>query len=297
MTAAGPGRMRVLHPAPGIVAFYDGRVEGYLHAPEPNWVDAGALSLGIASYAIVEGDAAIVYDTHVSVAHARFIREWLWAQGVRAITVVLSHHHLDHVAGTEAFGAVPVIANVRTAAHMARDRADIEAGVRPPAVRPLILPTETFDGRRTLTLGSRRVELFTANIHNDDQTLIWLDDARILLAGDALEDTVTYVTDAAAFDAHLHDLARLAERAPHRILPNHGDPDRIAAGGYDAGLIGATARYVGFLRQCQADPGLADMPLDEVIAADVAAGALIWFAPYAEVHRENVAASLAAARA
>lgn len=295
MTQVPPGRMRVLHPAPGIVAFYDGRVDGYRHAAEPNWVDEGALSLGIASYAIVEGDAALVYDTHVSVPHARFIHEWLQAEGVRTITVVLSHHHLDHVAGTAAFGAVPVLANVRTLAHLARDRAGIEAGTRPPAVRPLILPSETFDGRRTLMVGRRRVELFTANIHSDDQTLIWLDDAGILLAGDALEDTVTYVADAAAFGAHLDDLGRLAERAPRQILPNHGDPDRIAAGGYDAGLIGATARYVGYLRQCQTDPSLAARPLKDITAPDLAAGTLIWFEPYAEVHRANVEASLAAA--
>ena len=198
MSLAPPGRMRVLHPAPGVVAFYDGRVAGYRHAPEPNWVDEGALSLGIASYAIVEGDEAIVYDTHVSLAHAAFIRNWLTEAGVRQVTVVLSHHHLDHVAGTAAFGTVPVIANIRTAV-MARDRAGIEAGRGPPAIAPLILPTETFDGQRTLSVGRRRVDLVTANIHSDDQTLLWLPDAGLLLAGDALEDTVTYVADAPAF--------------------------------------------------------------------------------------------------
>ena len=62
--------MRVLRPADGIVAFYDGRVEGYRFAEGPNWVDDGALALGIASYAIVDGDEALIYDTHVSVEHA-----------------------------------------------------------------------------------------------------------------------------------------------------------------------------------------------------------------------------------
>ena len=58
---------RVLRPAPGVLAFYDGRVEGYRWAEEENWVDEGALALGIASYAIVDGAEALVYDTHVSV--------------------------------------------------------------------------------------------------------------------------------------------------------------------------------------------------------------------------------------
>jgi cyclase len=105
--------LRLLEPAPGILAWYDGRVEGHRFAPGPNWVDDGALSLGIASYAVVDGDHALVYDTHVSVAHAERIRADLTAHGVRHVTVVLSHWHLDHVAGTEAFADCRVIANVR----------------------------------------------------------------------------------------------------------------------------------------------------------------------------------------
>jgi glyoxylase-like metal-dependent hydrolase (beta-lactamase superfamily II) len=157
------------------------------------------------------------------------------------------------------------------------------------------LPTETFDGQRTLSVGRRRVELITANIHSDDQTLLWLPDAGLLLAGDALEDTVTYVADAPAFAAHLQDLDRLDTLGPSRILPNHGDPDRIAEGGYDPALIGATQRYVQALMRCPQDPALAEAPLEQVIARDLASGTLIWFAPYAEVHRRNVAASLEAA--
>ena len=66
--------LRMLEPADGILAFYDGRIEGHRFAAEDNWVDDGALSLGIASYALVEGDEALVYDTHISVPHARAVR-------------------------------------------------------------------------------------------------------------------------------------------------------------------------------------------------------------------------------
>ena len=48
--------LRILRPAPNIYAFYDGRVEGYRFAEGENWVDDGALSLGIASHAIVDGE-------------------------------------------------------------------------------------------------------------------------------------------------------------------------------------------------------------------------------------------------
>jgi hypothetical protein len=35
--------LRVLEPAPGILAFYDGRVPGQRFAARDNWVDDGAL--------------------------------------------------------------------------------------------------------------------------------------------------------------------------------------------------------------------------------------------------------------
>ena len=52
-----------------------------------------------------------------------------------------------------------------------------------------------------------------------------------------MEDTVTYVAEPHRLEAHLADLERLARLDPARILPNHGDPDVIAAGGYPSGLI------------------------------------------------------------
>ena len=70
--------LSILEPYPGIFAYYDGRIEGKrLHAEGPNWLDDGAYSLGVASYAIVDGDDALVYDTHISLAHATAIRAHL----------------------------------------------------------------------------------------------------------------------------------------------------------------------------------------------------------------------------
>jgi cyclase len=288
--------LRVLHPHPGILAFYDGRVAGHRFADAPNWVDDGALSLGIASYALVNGTAALVYDTHVSVPHAAQIRATLDDMGVTDITVVLSHRHLDHIAGTAAFADCAVIANTRTAAHLARDRAAIEAGTLSgaPAITPLILPTRVFDGTLDLTIGALHVTLITANIHSDDATLLWLPEAGILFAGDALEDTVTYVGDPLAFATHLADIARLADLSPRHILPNHGAPDVIAGGGYGASLLDATAEYIRWVMQLPSDPARADMPLAEVIAPQLARGALTWFAPYKRVHRQNIVRTLAA---
>ena len=288
--------LRVIEPQRGILAFYDGRIEGHRFADSDNWVDDGALSLGIASFALVEGDEAIVYDTHVSVPHAEAIRSELGRRGVRRFTVVLSHWHLDHIAGTAAFTDCEVIANARTAAHMARCKMAIEAGTHhgPPAISPLVMPTRLFEGEMQLKLGSRDVRLIEADIHSDDATVIWLSDARILLAGDTLEDTVTYVAQADHFERHLADLDRLSALEPAFILPNHGDPDIIAAGGYSKSLIPATQAYIRKLMRAVSEPSLRTLTLKEFVASEIAEGSITYFEPYEAVHKCNVAAALAA---
>ncbi|WP_439542922.1 MBL fold metallo-hydrolase [Hyphomicrobium sp.] len=286
------GHLRVLRPHPAIYAFYDGRVPGYRFAEEHNWVDEGALSLGIASYAIVSGAHALVYDTHVSIAHAETIRETLQREaGVSTFTVVLSHWHLDHVAGNGAFADCEIIATERTAAHLARHRSSIEAGTQegPPAITPLVLPTRVFTGALSLDIGSVRLELIEANIHSDDAAVVWWAAERILLAGDTMEDTVTYVTEPDGLEQHLADLARLDALAPARILPNHGDPDIIARGGYSRGLNRAMQQYIRALLRCKSDAGLRDSPLRTLIQGPINTGWITYYEPYEEVHRENLA--------
>ena len=287
--------LRVFEPHPGLFAFYDGRVEGQRFAEGPNWVDDGALSLGIASYALLQGDHALVYDSHVSVPHALTVKAALEAKGALRFTVVLSHWHLDHVAGTAAFADAEVIANAKTDEHLRGNLAAIEAGTSSgmPVIYPLILPTKVFSKQMVLMVGDLEVHLIEANIHSDDATVLWLPKDRILLAGDAVEDCVTYVGEPEHFATHLRDLDRLMALAPRFVLPNHGSAERIAAGGYEASILPAMQRYVGWLMRLQAAPELAQTPLREVIEADLAAGALDWFAPYEDIHRQNIGRALA----
>jgi glyoxylase-like metal-dependent hydrolase (beta-lactamase superfamily II) len=284
--------VRVLRPADGVVAFYDGRIEGHRFAPQPNWVDDGALSLGIASYAVVSGHEALVYDTHISLEHAKLIRSTLQDEGVRRFSVVLSHRHLDHIAGTAVFADCEVIACDRTAEHLARDRAAIEAGALegPPPIDPLVLPTSVFSGRLTLDVGQTHVELLQTNIHSDDATVAWLPEQRLLLCGDTMEDTVTYVDEPESLAVHRANLDELRDLAPERIVPNHGDPDVIASGGYPPSLIWATQEYIAALERCRSDVALRDVPLRELIAERLSDGSLHYFAPYEDVHHRNVAA-------
>ncbi|WFR96084.1 MBL fold metallo-hydrolase [Rhizobium tumorigenes] len=283
--------LRVVEPYPGIFAYYDGRIEGRrLHSTKPNWLDDGAYSLGIASYAILDGTEALVYDTHMSLAHAAVIRDHLEALGARSIRVVLSHWHTDHIAGNAVFADCEIVALRLTADAMEANREKLESG--DPPIAPLVMPTRLFETKLELTVGRRRIELHHFDIHSADGNVLWLPDEGILLAGDTLEDTVTYISEPQNIATHIRELARMCEWPIKRILPNHGAFERIADGGYAPTLIDANRRYLVAISDVAVGKTVADDDLASFVADDIATGAILYFAPYEAVHAENNAAVL-----
>lgn len=282
--------LRVLEPAPHVLAFYDGRIPGVrLHGPQENWLDDGAYALGIASYAVIDGEDALVYDTHVSLAHARFIRRTLEDRGARRIRVVLSHWHDDHVAGNAVFADCEILANYETDALLRANRERLETD--DPPIRPLVLPNVLFERHVSLRVGDLRVDLHHMDIHSRDGTVALLPGG-LLLAGDTLEDPITYVDEPDRLGVHLAGLEHLAALGATRILPNHGAAEVIAAGGYGPELIDATRLYVEALLRLKDEPELATLDLRTFARAAFTTGAVTYFAPYEAVHQRNVAAVL-----
>ncbi len=285
--------LRILNPYPGIFAYYDGRISGKrLHSESANWLDDGAYSLGVASYAIVDGAEALIYDTHISLDHARAIRAHLESLGATHIRVVLSHWHKDHIAGNEVFADCEIIALKLTAEKMVLNREKIEAAN--PPIKPVVMPTTVFEEKLELAVGNRRVELHHFAIHSADGNVIWLPNEKLLLAGDTLEDTVTYVSEAAEIGTHISELARMRTWPISRILPAHGDAKRIEAGGYGPELIDANRAYLRRLAGAVAAGEEIDPSLKSFVEEEIASGAILYFPPYEEVHASNIAAAKAA---
>ena len=279
--------LRILRPHPNIYAFYDGRIDGVrAHSKEPNWLDDGAYALGVCVYAVVDGSQALIYDTHISLQHARLVRRALKAAGVISMRVVLSHWHDDHIAGNEVFADCEIIAHKLTEQALIDHRKEIETAN--PPIRPLVMPNSVFEGSKDLMVGNVRVELRPADIHSHDGLILLLPDFGLLLAGDTLEEPITYVAEPTRLAIHVEELKRIKAWNYPRILPNHGAPDVIAAGGYGPELIDATIRYVKKLIRTRDEMSLADQDLSTFIAEDLRSGTLSYFAPYEEVHANNV---------
>jgi glyoxylase-like metal-dependent hydrolase (beta-lactamase superfamily II) len=92
--------------------------------------------------------------------------------------VIYSHHHFDHIAGGRAFKA----AGARFVAHRrAKERLEV---LKDPNT---VLPDETFDRQRTITLGGTTVELSYVGLNHSDSTLVMrLPRERLLFVVDLL---------------------------------------------------------------------------------------------------------------
>ena len=279
--------MKILRPYPEVFAFYDGRIPDLrVHGPQANWLDDGAFSLGTCSYVVVDGDEALVYDPQMSLAHARIIRRTLEQAGYRKLRLVLSHWHTDHVAGNAVFADCEIIANSRTLRALEANREKLEND--DPPIRPLILPNRIFEEHLSVKVGRIDLELQLVDIHSHDESVMLMPSRDLIFAGDTLEDSVTYVSEPEHLSTHLVELDRMAEFHFDRILPNHGDPDLIASGGYDRRLIEATRIYVAKLLRLAREPDLGKLPLTEFAADSFATGGAAYFGPYEKVHRHNV---------
>ena len=274
-----------------ILAFYAGRDPDYQPAgPEKNWVELGAMDLGVATYAIYRGDEAVIYDTFTSSAQAKWVRMHLEQLGVKRFTVVLSHWHLDHVAGNDVYADSPIVATQLTAEALIENEQAIRAGTLwgPPAIELLRLPDITFARRADIYLGDLKLELHNINIHSADTNLLYIPAEQILFAGDALEDTLTFMAEIADLPAHLANLDELGTWGITKIYPNHGDPKVIAQGGYESSLITATTDYITKMMAGVKDEDYLQGKMEEYIQASVAKGWISPFEPYRAIHQHNL---------
>ena len=284
--------MRVFELNDHLLGFYDGR-QSETQAPhgDHNWADFGAMNVGVATYVIHRGDQALVYDTYPSTRQARWVRDYLVKAGIRHFTLVNSHWHLDHVGGNAVYADVDRISTDKTLERLTAKKAAIEAGTEwgPPAINPLVAPNIGVTADTSYFVDDIKVELRPINIHSEDGLVIYLPHDRILLAGDTLEDTLTFIVEPEQIGAQYQNLQKMKQWVIDRIFPNHGNPAVIANGGYRTTLIDATLDYLRRMVVRAHDPDYLKGSMDEYLHESVSKG---WVSPwwaYREAHEANLA--------
>ena len=290
-TAAAEMNIRVFQINDHLTGFYVGRPAQAQHPSHTSdWADYGAINVGVATYVIHRGDSALIYDTFPSTEPARWVRSYLTKLGIKHFTLVNSHWHLDHVGGNAVYADSDRIATDQAIQLLTAKRAGIEAGTEwgPPAIKPLVVPNIGITSATACYVGDIRVELRPVRIHSDDGLVIYLPVDRILLAGDTLEDTVTFISEPEHVVEHYQNMRTLKDWKIDRILPNHGNPEVIAHGGYQTTLIDATLDYLRKVILRSHDPDYTSSSLEDYVGDSVKKGWVsIWWA-YQQAHKDNL---------
>ena len=274
-----------------LLCFYVGRPAEATVKPGDN-PDFGAYNVGVATYVIYRGDHALVYDTFASVAEAKWVRDYLLKAGIRHFVVVNSHSHLDHVGGNAVYADSDLIATEKTRQNLIANKAAIKAGTTlegPPGIASLLIPNIGITADTVYMVGDIRAQLRPIGIHTADGLVIYLPADHILLAGDTVEDTVTWIAEPDRIPEQYRNLLAMQQWGIDRIFPNHGNPDVIAHGGYQTTLIDFTRHYLRRMVEHAHDADFLGQSLDSYIGDAVRQGTVsVWWA-YREAHEANLA--------
>lgn len=183
---------------------------------------------------IIGDDGVMVIDTQATPHMAQKV-----IAKIREVTdkpvkyILLSHYHAVRVLGAAAYEAENIIAS-RLTYELIEERGqfdyDSELGRFPRlfegegTIPGLTWPTIVFDGKITVDLGNRPVEIWSPGKgHTQGDTIAWLPDQKILYSGDLVEFGATPYTG----DAHLTDwpatLDALRALKPEKLVPGRGD--------------------------------------------------------------------------
>ncbi len=221
---------------------------------------------------IIGDDGVMVVDTQATPLMARRV-----LAKIREITdkpvkyVVLSHYHAVRVLGAAAYEPENIIAS-RGTYDMIVERGlqdyESEAGRFPrlfqgiESIPGLTWPTIVFDGRLTVDLGNRKVEIFhPGKGHTQGDTVVWMPKEKVLYSGDLVEYGATPYTG----DAHLADwpatLDALRALKPGKLVPGRGDALTTAAQCEEAMRL--TQAFVTDLFDCAQEAKRNDWTLKE----------------------------------
>jgi glyoxylase-like metal-dependent hydrolase (beta-lactamase superfamily II) len=185
---------------------------------------------------VVLADAAhtVVVDPGVLPSELDDLRAFMEKLSPRAVTLLFTHAHWDHVLGRPWWPKARTIAHDHFNAEVKRDEATIRGeadaiaakhGERWPAPFAAFRADDPVSGLRFMKLDPWKLVLRDAPGHSDSQLSVHLPDRRVLIAADMLSDIEIPTLDGpiAPYRETLQALLLLAENgAIEVIVPGHG---------------------------------------------------------------------------
>lgn len=187
---------------------------------------------------IIGDDSVMIIDAQATPRLANMVVEKVRSVTDKPIShVVLTHYHAVRVLGASAYGASQVIMSEKARSMVAergKEDWDSEFGRFPrlfeghESIPGLTWPNTTFDGRMSVYLGKRRVDLMhLGRAHTAGDIVAYVGDENVMFTGDIVE----YKSACYCGDGHFHDWPETLEAI------RSWDVDAIAPGRGDA-LVG-----------------------------------------------------------
>ena len=174
---------------------------------------------------IVTSRGAVVVDTLPFPQETRELLAFIQERGLQVPYVINTHGHGDHANGSYLFEEADLVAHRRCREILRRhgERVLEEAKVETPEVADvrLRLPSITFDQEVILHLGDRNIRLIPLPGHTPDSIGVYVEEDKILFAGDAVMP-VPYIVggDRAAM---IDSLRVIGQLSLENIVQGHGE--------------------------------------------------------------------------
>jgi cyclase len=250
------------------------------------WVHRVAAAGFETTSAVVFARARVfVVDTLLAPRDMEPVRQLLGDRpGRRRLVVVNTHHHWDHVYGNAAFAKEDIVAQQTCPRLMLLQSrgADGETVPVEPA-EGIELPNITFGDRLTFADDVETVHLLHAPGHSEDSLVVFLERARVLLGGDALEWPLPSFSQRDGRTQWVRTLRQLKQLPVDMVVPSHG-PVRPKS------IIDANECYIEGVYESVAAAKRSGVPRT---ALDVPAGQFLdsgveLDAFYRDAHRQNL---------
>jgi glyoxylase-like metal-dependent hydrolase (beta-lactamase superfamily II) len=174
---------------------------------------------------IVTSKGAVVVDTLPFPQETRELLAFVQERGLRVPYVITTHSHADHANGSYLFEETDLVAHqsCREILRKHGERVLEEAKAETPEVADvrLRLPSITFDQEAILHLGDRTMQLIPLPGHTSDSIGVYVQEDKILFAGDAVMP-VPYIVEGDRA-AMIDSLRAIGQLSLENIVQGHGE--------------------------------------------------------------------------
>ena len=174
---------------------------------------------------IFTSEGAVVVDTLPFPQETRYIREFLNQRRTKALYVINTHSHADHIYGTYLFPEAEVIAHYQCRRLMERHAEEALAAAKQQTPRladvKIRYPELLFNDAMTLRIGGKTLELNYSPGHSRDVITVHVVEDRLMVASDTVMP-VPYVVGG-DLDDMIQSLTAIKQKNLENLVQGHGE--------------------------------------------------------------------------